>query len=809
VSYDGGTKLNVLEDVKLKTAEILLFSDGLANLGDFVSKRKIPVYAINSLVSANHQSLKSIATQSGGNYLNLLRVDFAKATQLLKMETYQFLGVIHDDTVREIYSRKRVNVFEDFSISGQFSKDTEIELLFGYGGRITQKIPVQLEASKGTKAVKRLWAKQKLAHLHRDKIANEKAITSLATKYSLITDYTSMIILDRIQDYARYKIKPPKELLEAYKEQLIVQKEAAKERQQHIQERRNDLQDSYEDLWDWYQAKITEEVQEETVKTVAATTAVANSNSQRRRTVRSQNLGPLTTITGSIIDEYGMPMPRVSVSVDQLDDGNSVLTDETGYYSIQANMGQELVFTYVGYNTEIIKITSQNINLRMESGEQLQEVVVVGYGGAVNSAKVASAVSTVSSSSVEQFLSPSDEIRKIREDIEMLIDASVSSSEHYKPLILINGTKSDVRSFRKIHKEDIYNLGILKNQEAVALYGDKARGGLVYVHTKKGMIENKAAIEAFEEKMASSIRLKAWNSNMPYIKELEKETSTANAYTKYLTLRERYVNIPTFYVDVADFFHSRQAMDTAITILTNLIEIELDNYELLKVLAYKLEYFKQYEMAVLAYEKVLELRPEEPQSYRDLALAYEHVGAIQKSYDLLHKIYNGTLVLKDEDGRFTGIENIAYIELTRLVNTYPKELKLKRRKRKVFKEMPVDVRIVIDWNHNDTDIDLWVFDPKGEKAFYNNDRTKIGGRISNDLTEGYGPEEFMLKNAVKGEYKIVVDHYANTMQKISGPTVLKVSLFTNYGTKHEKKKVTIVRLEEGHDELEVGSLLFE
>lgn len=739
VHYDGGTKLNVLEDVKIKADELLLFSDGLANLGDFAIKRKIPIYAINSLISANHQNLTDITTQSGGNYLNLLRVDFAKAAQLLKMETYQFLGVIHDDIAREIYPRKRVNVFQDFSISGQFSKDTQIELLFGYGGRVTQKIPVTIEASEGTKAVKRLWAKQKLAHLNQDKIANEKAITALATKYGLITDYTSMIILDRIEDYARYKIKPPKELLAAYKEQLVFEKEAEKYREQRIQERRNDLLDSYEELWDWYQTELvaSEEKKQEVSKGTNVRAATIT-RSRRRRTVVSQNLGPLETITGSIIDEYGYPIPYVSVSVDRLANGNSVLTDATGYYSIQAKMGQELVFTYVGYNTEKIKITKSNINLRMKSGEQLEEVVVVGYGGVIESAKLAYAVSSVSSSSIQQFSSPSDEIRKKREAIEMLIEASTSLTEDRKPLVFINGTKSDVRSFRKIEEKDIYNLGILKNQEAMALYGSKARGGLVYVITKKGMIENRAAIDAFEEKMTSSIRLKAWNSNMPYIKELGKETSIANAYKKYIKLRDDYATIPTFYIDVADFFHSRQATATAITILTNLLEIELDNYELLKMTAYKLEYFEQYEMAVLAYEKVLELRPEEPQSYRDLALAYEYVGDIQKSYDLLHKIYNGELVLKDENGRFTGIENIAYIELTRLVNTYPKQLKLKRKKRKAFKEMPLDVRIVIDWNHNDTDIDLWVVDPKGEKAFYNNNRTKIGGRISDDLTEGYG-----------------------------------------------------------------------
>lgn len=76
------------------------------------------------------------------------------------------------------------------------------------------------------------------------------------------------------------------------------------------------------------------------------------------------------------------------------------------------------------------------------------------------------------------------------------------------------------------------------------------------------------------------------------------------------------------------------------------------------------------------------------------------------------------------------------------------------------------------------------------------------------MTEGYGPEEFMIKNAPRGEYKVLVDYFADNIQKISGPTVLKVTLFTNYGKVNEERKTTIVRLDKEEDEIEVGSLKF-
>lgn len=793
VNYDGGTKLNLFEDVKLKADEILLFSDGLANLGDFAVKRKIPVYAINSLVSGNHQSLTNIATQSGGSYLNLVRLDHVKATQLLKKETYQFLGVKHNGNVKEVYPKQRVNVYQDFSISGQFSKDTTIELLFGFGGKVTEKIPVKVKKSTGTSAVKRLWAKEKLAALHQDKEANKTAIISLAKQYSLITDYTSMIILDRIQDYVRYKIEPPAELMDNYKHMLDAELQREKYRIAHIESRRKALLGSYKTINDWYDIDFT--------------------------TVYDGNLGTgeKITVSGTIIDETGVPLPAATVRIKGTNSG--VMSDFDGNYSVKVRRGRVLVFSYVGYNSKEVVVRSNTIDVMLDPAYELLDVVVTAYGVNGGPKKDSRRTVTGNSVSIDQVLqgqasgvrvsTSSESPSQLVQRDSIVIRGRTAIQGSIKPMYVVDGEVATTNTFRKISPNDIENMIVLKSHEATALYGNSGAQGVVVITTKRGMLEHKARIDAFNKKLADKIILKPWNANTPYIKVLEKTTTIAEAYKKYLEIRELHTNSPTFYLDVADFFHSREATEIAVTIITNLMEIELHNYELLKAAAYKLEYFERYEMAVLAYEKVLELRPEEPHSYRDLALAYEHVGEIQKSYDLLFKIYKGDLLKKDESARFTGIESIAYVELTRLVQKHAKKLKLSKEIKERFSSMPVDVRIVIDWNHNDTDIDLWVFDPNGEKAFYLNKETELGGRMSNDLRQGYGPEEFMLKNAAKGRYEVHVDHFSDQVQKISGPTILKVTMYTNYGKKNEQKKVTIVRLEKKRGNMEVGTLLLD
>jgi len=94
-NYDGGTSLELFKKMKIKADETLLFSDGLANLGDFSAFNKKAIYTINSTITSNHEVLKSIATNSGGNYINLVRFPYTEGLNfktgnlsILRYKTY-------------------------------------------------------------------------------------------------------------------------------------------------------------------------------------------------------------------------------------------------------------------------------------------------------------------------------------------------------------------------------------------------------------------------------------------------------------------------------------------------------------------------------------------------------------------------------------------------------------------------------------------------------------------------------------------------------------------------------------------------
>ncbi|MCX7704258.1 MAG: DUF2135 domain-containing protein [Planctomycetota bacterium] len=96
-----------------------------------------------------------------------------------------------------------------------------------------------------------------------------------------------------------------------------------------------------------------------------------------------------------------------------------------------------------------------------------------------------------------------------------------------------------------------------------------------------------------------------------------------------------------------------------------------------------------------------------------------------------------------------------------------------------------DLRVTLTWDTIYTDMDLWVSDPNGEKCYYENTETKIGGSLDTDETNGYGPETFTLSRCVKGPYTVQVHYFGGGKE----PTFCKVEVVKKEGTPQEERKV--------------------
>jgi len=310
-----------------------------------------------------------------------------------------------------------------------------------------------------------------------------------------------------------------------------------------------------------------------------------------------------------------------------------------------------------------------------------------------------------------------------------------------------------------------------------------------------------AGVSVKQEKLSTPIApprakiiIPEFKSDQNYMKSLVGRPDSA--YKAYLKVRPDYLSTPMFYFDVANWFYQQKDSVRALTILSNIADLDLENADLYKTLAYKLKQTGNYEAEVFVTEKVLQWRPMDAQSYRDYALALADAGQYQKALDNLYQVltqsYNSQIADRDR-----GIEEIVISEMNNLIARQGAKLNLKGIDQRLIQRLPVDVRVVLNWNKNDTDIDLWLTDPTGEKGYYGNARTTTGGRISNDFTSGYGPEQFMLKKAVKGKYKIEVNYFGDRQINISGPTTVTAEIYTYYATGKQQRKVIVLPMSAG------------
>ena len=294
--------------------------------------------------------------------------------------------------------------------------------------------------------------------------------------------------------------------------------------------------------------------------------------------------------------------------------------------------------------------------------------------------------------------------------------------------------------------------------------------------------------------------LQAWNSQAPYLEVLAQAGD--KAYEAYLKQRKDYETSPGFYMDCADALAKIGQRELAVRVLTNLAEIELENKALLRILGYKLRFLGELAQAETVFRRVVTMAQEEPQSYRDLALTLDDEEKFQEAVDTMMTIINFKF-----DSRFPEIEAIALTEINRIIaRAERKGVKIQNVDDQYRRLIDTDIRIVLNWDADMMDIDLWTTDPFNVKCYYGYRLTPTGGRNSCDFTQGYGPEEFMIRDAIKGEYKIEANYFGSHSQKVLGPVTLYTEVYTNYGRPDEKREVLTCRLANNKEVVLIGHI---
>ena len=325
---------------------------------------------------------------------------------------------------------------------------------------------------------------------------------------------------------------------------------------------------------------------------------------------------------------------------------------------------------------------------------------------------------------------------------------------------------------------------------------------------------------------AAAIEIKPWDPATPYLAAM-KAVPADKAYGVFLEQRKTFGKSPAFYLDCGDYLERLGQHDLAVRVLTDVAALKIADARLLRVAAHRLGQIGERELAIDLFETVLTMRPEEPQSHRDLALALSDradaiadlakdspgrdTGRIASDYARSLDLLNQVLVGRWD--RFQEIELPCLMEANRII------ARVNRMKQageiadvpvpldpRLVKNLECDLRVVMTWDADNTDIDLWVIEPSGEKCFYQHNRTTIGGLLSKDFTDGYGPEEYCLCRLMAGKYAIQANFYGSRQQELTGPCTIAVTVYTDFGRPTEKKQSLSLRLVEAREVVDIGSV---
>ncbi len=299
-----------------------------------------------------------------------------------------------------------------------------------------------------------------------------------------------------------------------------------------------------------------------------------------------------------------------------------------------------------------------------------------------------------------------------------------------------------------------------------------------------------------------SIALKPAASNSAWAKRLQ-ATDPESWYATYLDERRDNAMSVGFFLDSAEFFLQKGQRELGLRALSNLAELDLQNRQVLRLLAYRLQQADEVALALPIFERVLELAPNEPQSHRDLGLALALSGQSQRAVDRLYEVVTGAW-----DSRFADADLIALAELNAVVaeaERAGKPVDVSAIEPRLLKNLTLDVRVVLAWDADATDVDLHVIDPNGEEVFYGRNLSYQGGAITRDATGGYGPEEFALRNAKPGKYRVEANFFGHRQQVLTSSTGLMLWLSSGFGTSAQQDQRTTLRLKsEGGQRVVVG-----
>ena len=215
------------------------------------------------------------------------------------------------------------------------------------------------------------------------------------------------------------------------------------------------------------------------------------------------------TISGTVKDSFDRPLFGANILVEGTNQGT--ITDLSGFYQIQLTSGEALIFSYVGFNSQRVVIGSNTtIDVILQPGNNLEEVIVVGYGTSTRE-ELTDNIASLRVEQIKEIPVPSVQGALVGKAAGVQVTQTGGRAESgfkirvrgvatingdQEPLYVIDGIPIDkvdrstngspINALVGLNPEDIASIEILKDASAAAIYGSRGTNGVVLITTKSG-----------------------------------------------------------------------------------------------------------------------------------------------------------------------------------------------------------------------------------------------------------------------------------------------------------------------------------
>lgn len=544
-------------------------------------------------------------------------------------------------------------------------------------------------------------------------------------------------------------------------------------------------------------------------------------------------------VAGQVTDVWETPIVDVNVLVKGTDRG--VQTNEEGRFSLNADTGEVLVFSAVGYGNVEIEILDIDETFKIilsprttklkevvveENKRKTKEDLMIEYPTNKNLIKTTLGILDKDRSSTaleildgENLLAAGPDflatlknfhpnMRVVRppfaNDVEVYLRDFSYGSMTPDTVPGIGKPKAifDVDGFVQeaaptyLSGGDIDRVAILERNAAVNRYGPRGVGGVIIINTKG---KNELDALGYGKDYTTADVRNSMNSLFDeadyvpaipeYMEAFGSVTSAQGAMELFQMNKGDHKADSYFLMDMAYYFRERWKDEKeANTILKEVHEGFSQNIPALRGLAYRYDMLGKHDKALEIYLEVLGQDPLSAQSYCDVARTY----AERMNYKKASKVYEDYQAMRSK-GSLSFDAYGTDLFMTTDSYGYLRSDKARPNWERIGKEMGGDIsrtRIALSWNNPDVKIGFQLVDP--ESSY----KTWEVKSHDNETDRGYASTQFFLNEEVEGEWLLNLLYYESEGQI---PTYLRITSFFNYGLPTQREETRVLKLTQEYE----------